>query len=109
MSDIKLTNGVKIAAESLKYGCDFANVLETYNTGRTAAGAVHTINYDGWLRITLSQSHRTFAIDDVQIPRDADVKILYPVKKGQVFKSISYYGFGNENDYAMEYVIYGTK
>ena len=109
MTTIKLTDNVQIAAESLKYGCDFSNILETYDTGLTSAGATHEINYDGWLRITQSLSHRTFSIDDVQIPRDADVKILYPVKKGQVFKSITYYGFGSKNDSPMKYVIYGTK
>lgn len=90
-------------------GCDYANIVETYDTGLTWEGATHTIENDGWLRISVTSSHRTFAIDDTQIPRDADSRMLYPVRKGQVFKSISYYGFGNENDGKMVYVIYGLK
>lgn len=90
-------------------GCDYANVVETYDTGLTEAGATHTIGNDGWLRITTSDSHRTFKIDGSQIPRDADTKNLYPVKAGQVFTSVSYYGFGNTNDRKMVYTIYGVK
>ena len=90
-------------------GCDYANVVETYDTGLTAAGATHTIGNDGWLRITTTNAHRTFKIDDLEIPRDADTKNLYPVKAGQVFTSVSYYGFGNANDGKMVYTIYGVK
>lgn len=91
-------------------GCNYSNVVESWDTGLTEAGATHNITHDGWLRCKKAGGHRTFSIDGKQIPRDSDTKNIYPVKSGQVFVSIPYYTpWGNENDQNEQFEIYGLK